>query len=983
MKTKILKLMLILFLSLTITSISLAQRQTGSVSGQVLDDEGMPLPGVVVSLTGPNIMGILSYTTSETGDFRFPTVPPGRDCVITVEISGFQKFIRQGLIINVGKTIRLNIELKPVTLEEEITVTAAAPTVDVTSSKQTVTYTSELIEAIPLDRDYYAIIEAAPGVVGTGYGPSSHGAGGRTSLAALDGVVITDRSLGNQVIKFSFDAIEEVELEVGGHMAEVGLAEGAYVNIVSKSGGNKFHGGALVYYYNEDMVSNLIPETEVKSMGLTSPTGFTSIYDFSLTLGGPIIKDRFWFFTNGRLSGNRRSAETLQDGVFTIPDDYRDAFLKLNFQAYKNLKITAMVSLRDYDNPYEYRSISYYVQKQSRPSMLHAQNWVVLGQLNWILNQNTFFDIRGHFQGVFMPRYFQPDSDPMEIVKYDRYTNLWTGPARWNDEFNRYSYQGMAILNHFLDDFLGGNHEIKAGIEFEKVIQDAPIWTPQPISRMYLYNGLPWGYHDVQPYMGRFQSRVIGSEKNTWNINCQTFRWGAYFQDSFTIKNRITLNFGARFDNSRASLGGQHLKPTGTDHPLLQMLAPDVYKESDFQDIKDVIVWKSFSPRFGIVFDVFGDTTTSIKLNYGRYYDYLVQEYFISMSPTMPYRPLDAYWFDLDKNGVMDLTDEYQIIYMPVPVKVHDTEDVLAPNLKPPYADEIIVGIDREIFKDFRLGISYIYKKKSRAIEDVEKFRGYKKDSQWWVPFTTTEPGPDGVHGNADDGQITVYGVKKGAPSSLIWLANPDGFKKQYHGLEFIATKRMSHGWTLLASLTISKLKGNFDSGTGTGFSSAFNDPNYLVNRYGNLSFDRPIIIKIQGAVKLPLGFMIGGYYSHFSGAPWGRTLQIQLPDDPNTFEYSGTFVSTVMAEAPGSRRYRSTDNLDLRLEKYFDITNIGRISMFVDVLNVFGERGINVDQNAGGRVYNDGTFSRYSNYGTFTSVYGTRTYKVSARFTF
>ncbi len=550
------------------------------------------------------------------------------------------------------------------------------------------------------------------------------------------------------------------------------------------------------------------------------------------------------------------------------------------------------------------------------------------------------------------------------------------------DNFDRFSYQGSVSLNHFMDDFLGGNHEIKAGIEIEKVLQDAPIWTPQPFQEVYYYDGDIHGYKDVQPNQGRFRVRVIGSEKDTWNINCQTDRWSAFFQDSFTINNRLTFNLGLRYNDARAKIGGQHLIPAGIDIPLLQMLAPDVYKESDLADMNDVIVWKNFAPRLGVVYDIFGDGSTSIKASYGRYADYLVQEYFISLSPTMPYRPLDVRWFDLDMNGVMDLTDDYQVLYMPISVANSDPNDFVVPDLKNPYTDEIIIGINRELFKDFSLGVSYIYKKKNRAIEDVEINRGYTADSQYWVPYTRSEPGEDGVFGTSDDGSVTVYAVADGAPTSKIVLANPDGFKKAYQGVEFVASKRMSNGWTMLASLTLSKSYGNFNAGGGTGSGSSFNTPNWFVNRDGRLGNDRPINLKIQGSVILPLGFVLGGYYTFVSGSPWARYVQIQFPDDP-AYDASNPSFVTVNAEAPGTRRGESSTNLDLRIEKFFTVGTFGRLGFFVDILNVMGDYGYNISNNPGGRVYTDDTFVIDSNYGDISGATGQRTFKVSARFTF
>jgi hypothetical protein len=161
-----------------------------------------------------------------------------------------------------------------------------------------------------------------------------------------------------------------------------------------------------------------------------------------------------------------------------------------------------------------------------------------------------------------------------------------------------------------------------------------------------------------------------------------------------------------------------------------------------------------------------------------------------------------------------------------------------------------------------------------------------------------------------------------------------------------------------------------------------FNSPNEWLNAEGRLSWDIPLVIKLQGSFTLPLDFMVSGYFTHLSGRPFNRTLDVQLPADPDTFEYWGSWVS-VNTEPPGTRRYRSQTNLDLRVEKIFRIGDFGRFGVFVDVLNVFGDSGYEVDQNPGGRLYNDGRFTYYPSYGDFEGAYGMRTYKVSARFTF
>lgn len=980
MINRIFKILIVIFLSIGIASISLAQRQTGSIAGKVTDNEGIPLPGVSVTLSGPNLMGILTYTTAESGDFRFPSVPPGSNYTLVVELSGFQKIVREGLIVNVGKTVRLVIESKPATIEEEIIVIAPSPTLDMTSTKSSVTYSSDLIANIPLARNYSSIIDSAPGVVEA---QASHGSGIRTNQVCVDGVNITSRAIGYNSLQFSFDIYEEVELETGAHPAEVGVAPGAYVNIVTKSGGNEFHGSALAYYFNEGMAKSLIPESEAEAVGLTKPTGIKSHYDFSGTLGGPIIRDKLWFFVNGRFVKTENEYETIVNGLYDSTQDEIYTFTKLTSQLRPNIKLTGMVSFRNSNRPFG--RVSYYSDKYTSFYQENGKNWVAQGMINWILNQNTFFDIRYGYHKSHGPNHLNPDVDPKTPRLYDRDTRIRTGQPNYMYDMDGYAHQITFSLNHFLDNFLGGNHEIKAGVEYDFGAQPVPFWSANAITEQYTYKGLPWGYHDATPYKGYFTAATVGATKEDWDpIGPEIRRFGAYFQDSFTFKNRITLNFGIRYDESHADYKGGSYKPVGAESPVLRMLAPNIFRDFTTSDQKNMVVWKDFSPRLGVVFDVFGDQTTSLKASWSRYSDRLLMQWVIKLSPAHP-QFFRAYWFDLNKNGIMETTDDYSVLSSPVDMFDFDLYDYLDPDFTSPYTEEIIVGLGRELFKDFSVNVSYIYKNKKRMVENVEKYRGSTADSEWWSPYTVTEPGWDGIFGTSDDNQITIYGLKKGAPPSRILQSNPSQVKRKYQALEFVLNKRMSQGWQLLCSVVLSKLEGNRDSTHrgSAGDGSAFDTPNWLVNRYGRLLYDRPVVIKLQGSVILPYGFILSGYYAHSSGAPWGRTIQIQLPDDPLTYEYPGAFLETVMAEAPGTRRYPSRNNLDLRIEKIFSIGNLGKLGIFLDVINAFGERGYEISQDPGGRVYNNGTFQEWTSFGGFTSVYGLRTYKVSARFTF
>ena len=250
MKKMSLKALLILFLSMSLISTALAQRQTGILEGKISEEDGVPLPGVAVSISGPAMLGTQSFVCTGTGSYRFPSVPPGT-YAITCRLAGFKKLTLEGIVISVGKTTTIPITLEPSAIEEEVTVTAAAPAVDTKSAKMAVSYTRELLDHMPVRRDLYEVMETAPGVIleyGLASDPSyrrtfsSHGSTVGQNMYSVDGCDFTCPTVNYALTNISVDLYEEVEMVIGAHPADVGSFGGAYINIVTKSGGNDFHG---------------------------------------------------------------------------------------------------------------------------------------------------------------------------------------------------------------------------------------------------------------------------------------------------------------------------------------------------------------------------------------------------------------------------------------------------------------------------------------------------------------------------------------------------------------------------------------------------------------------------------------------------------------------------------------------------------------------------------------------------------------------
>ncbi len=1062
MNKKFFKASLILLFVLSLTSMSMAQRQTGSIHGTVIDDQGNILPGANVTLSGPALLGTRNYVASEAGKFRFPALLPGM-YEVKVEMPGFKTKTTTDIKVNVGKTTTLTITLEVTTIEEAITVTAEEPMVDVESAKLSISYGADFIASIPMNKDLYDIQNSIPGAISEGvwYRRTSSILGGtvRSQLYALDGVSMNDPATTYSMVNINVEVYEEIEFEVGAHLAEVGQTDSTYINIVTKSGGNKFSGGGTIYYTGESLSKNMFADEQIEAFGVDAPEKFSDYKDGSLNLGGPLIKDRLWFFINGRRQTwdqvypgipdkRMQQIEDAVPGTFTQEQlqhydlEHREwmGFAKLTFQLSKNIKYMGMVHYNHIYEPIYSNEVGNTISWEATQIWDHENSYVTSHQFNWILDQNTFLDIRGNYVYRYFPLLAHPETAG-NYYNYDYTTQVYWGTTEYIDEYWRRKLAATASLTRFQDQFLGSSHEFKAGVEYEHTEYDRdwyrlgnPYYTYWRNYVQFLETGDPRSkyYHSVSGRRGRIRLRACPDGPGQWLVQDHTNRFSGYVQDSVTT-GKLALNLGVRLDYSyqyepdqsrpelRYDYPPEFQNPAITDpNAILDYLIADEHAKgySTRFDATTVpyyrcVEFTTFSPRIGIVYDIFGDGQTALKLSYARYYEPVWSAKY-NAANLFGAQTQIWYWYDDNRNGYMDLPpdDHYSITsrkIQDITFRYYKTwesiqkfwqtgnpED-LEDGLKTPYMDEITAGIEHELVKDFKLGLQFVWKQNRNIVESVDMNNGYDKDrtdetGPIWIPYNVIDPGWDGEFGTADDKPLTVYGLREDREEPIYIGTNPPDAKRDYWALIFTFDKRMSNKWQLKGSLLYSSFKGNCRAGYGytEGEESYFNDPNTLINNYGPLWFDRPLQIKIMGTVVLPYNFILSAYLQSRSGSALTREFdRVYFPSSieyqGNTYEVQQSYVS-VLAEPRGSMRSSSYTNLDLRLEKDFALGGYGKVSLYIDVFNVAGRSDVSINSDPFARLYyyeDPPEYELSSTYGQITSVSGVRSMRLGLRWSF
>ena len=855
-------------------SFAYAQEQVGVLVGTVTDTDGAFLPGVTVEARSPAQPGAATAITDEVGRFRLIGLSPGT-YQVTFRLPGFQTLIREKILVRLGRTFNLEVTIAQATMEEEVTVIGESPVVDIKKSGTTFNYGKEMIAKLPKGRDFTSVVTMASGANdeggrGVGGGTMMDGASSSANMYFVDGMDTTSMIDGLSSQRVLMEFVEEVQVKSSGYEAEHGGSMGGVINVITRSGGNEFHGEisgylrgssfqALPYPMYQNLRIN--PIDDVTAEYIDYPEDKWTTYEIGVGLGGYILKDRLWFFASAmpRITDTDRTTEFIADGnEYTTTQKRSDYFGQAKLTAlFGGHRISASYindyykwkgRLADLDGsgviPSE-RDPSYDIEQYNYPG------WTVGGRWDWIASDNLFFSLNGGYFAIDSEQVVGP---PEPRIAFSRSNAFLVGessslfrPANWQNMSTGYAttknFQNRMAGNFDMTLFvdLAGEHVWKAGFQLVRLGHDIDDAYVYPYYRFY------WGDDYSSPTLGTVETdlgwlRVYQPVGTIANIN--STRYAFYLQDSWTINNKFTLNIGIRAEKESI--------PSYSDLPEYQM---------------DVIAFgfaDKIAPRVGFAWDIFGDNSTKVFGSYGLYYDVMKLE--MAEGSFGGYKWIDHRydihdedWTGYTVDGTHPITNDPRIEYLDSRNWRIPSFDTVDPNMEPYSKSEITLGLQRKLGEDLSLTVRYLYNNINWAIEDigVETPEGEK--------YFISNPGGPWIQ--------ELY-------ASNGWPECPKA-KKRYHSVNVGFDKRYSNNWMAGLHYTWSSLWGNF---SGLASSDEFGRHSPNVERYwdawflhrdqdmneatGQLPTDRPHQFKVYGSYTWDFGVTIGFYSYAMSGTP-------------------------------------------------------------------------------------------------------------------
>jgi hypothetical protein len=783
-----------LALALMVSSRAGAQIASGNIYGTVADEQGGVLPGVTVTLVATSIGGQPRTTiTDESGRFRFLNLDAG-NYKVSVDLQGFARQERD-VIVTTGVNLEIPISMRVSTVQESVTVTAETPVIDVKKVGTLTTLTKDELQNTPQSKDPWAVLKTVPGVivdrVNVGGNESGQQSGfvGKGSLATdtmwnVDGVVITDTTSGGASSSyFDFDAFDEVAVNTGGNDLKVQTG-GIGINFVTRRGTNQFKGSARFNINNDAMEASNLPDELVgddRLGGADKANHTDQITDWGGDIGGPILKDKLWFWASYGKQDIRffRLNQTFDRTIL------KNTNAKVNWSATKNDEVSFFYfngakeklgrdpgQAGNSDDSFLWNQGNFYPESGVL-SPLHGL-WKI--EDNHVFSSSLFVNAKYAWYGWgygFAPR---GGADQDGGINYD--TDHAYGS--WSTYTARKPWHIVDVSGSYFKSAGAGNHEFKFGFGYRRNPNHSTTrWSGSEV----VAHAFP---DPADNHALAYRARVVNFVGENYN---------AFFGDTFTM-GRLTVNGGFRWDRQKAA-NEASTAPGNT-------MFPDLLPELSFDGTAPTIDWNDISPRVGATIALDDNRKTVVRASYARYAGQLNPFEVTSASPVGAYYTYIAYrWNDTNRDGfaqrgeiLTNLGPQYSNAIDPAHPTSVESPNTIDDNYHANHDNEIIAGIDREVMPNFAVGAAYTWRRTDGWPTWNPRRDLIGSDYSFVEHLTSGAYSADVFAPNAS-GQAKIAANGGGRI-----LTNRPDYNSTYNGLEFTVNKRLANRWMTRASFS-------------------------------------------------------------------------------------------------------------------------------------------------------------------------------------